>query len=268
MIQRFLSRQPSARIVAQHAFQQVKALVTQRHLSAGEREFRKHLSQLRVRVPLESHLPHELHLTETRPAFIRGCSKHRENLVDELKLRLSFEQRLPREKLCHDAAHGPHVNRRRVDAFVEKQLGGSVPQGHNELRVLLQRRTVCSSQTEIADFHLTLVVVQYVGCLQVPVEDPLVMHVREASQELLHHRLHFSCRERLPHILQQSFEVVLHELHDKKYRVETFPHDDLAHVQDIRVLERQQDVDLAHRSQREPFLLLRHLYLLQGNDFA
>ena len=70
------------------------------------------------------------------------------------------------------------------------------------------------------------------------------------------------------HGLHEVLQVVLHELHHHEHRVQLLADDDLGHVDDVGVREREQDVDLTDAGQWEAVLLPVHLYLLQRADAA
>jgi hypothetical protein len=48
-----------------------------------------------------------------------------------------------------------------------QELGRTVPQRDHHVRVRAQRGAVLSRESKVADLEIALIVVQYIGCLQV-----------------------------------------------------------------------------------------------------
>ena len=68
---------------------------------------------------------------------------------------------------------------------------------------------------------------QQVGCLQIAVNDPVVMEMRHPAEQLDHQRLHLSRDKRVLHRLHQTLEVVFHVVHHDVDLVHVAAHHDL-----------------------------------------
>ena len=205
---------------------------------------------------------------EVRPDLFVRRAEYAEDAVDLVNLRLALEQRIFAQQLTHDAPEAPHVDSGAVKPLAEEQLGGAVPERHHHVRVRPQRIRVLPGQAKVANLQLALVVDQHVAGLQVPVQNPVIVQVTHAAQQLQHETLHLRDRERLGHGLHQPLQVVLRELHHHEDGVQRVPHDHLRHANHVGVLHGEQYVRLPQRRERESFPFLVHLHLLQRPDRA
>jgi hypothetical protein len=71
---------------------------------------------------------------------------------------------------CKYAADGPNIHRRGVVARAQEDLGRTVPQGNDLVRVLTQRNAECARKAEICELQCSLSVYEQVLGLQVSVE--------------------------------------------------------------------------------------------------
>ena len=80
-------------------------------------------------------------------------SHHLEDAVELVDLRLAGEERLLHEELGEDAADRPHVDGRTVLLGTKQQLRCTVPQRHDDRRVVAQRRAILTRQAKVTDLH-------------------------------------------------------------------------------------------------------------------
>lgn len=115
-------------------------------------------------------------------ALVPAAAAH---LVKQPNLTLSPEQGLPREHLCKDAAHAPHVDARAVAADSKQQLRCPVPQCHHLVCVGFEGRQETACQPKVG--HLDIVVAcihQDVLWLQVAVHDAVHVGMVHSQQDL------------------------------------------------------------------------------------
>mmetsp|Transcript_31392 Transcript_31392/g.96976 ORF Transcript_31392/g.96976 Transcript_31392/m.96976 type:complete len:374 (+) Transcript_31392:178-1299(+) len=101
--------------------------------------------------------------------------------------RVHVQEGRAEERLSHDAAEGPDVDRVAVERVLEQDLGGAVRQRHDVERDVLVGRLSCARQAEIGDVHVPrLAVYEHVGQREVPVHDAAVVQRVEPEQQLAH----------------------------------------------------------------------------------
>jgi len=149
-------------------------------------------------------------------------------------------------QLVQNAADRPHVDTGRVHFATEQDLGRTVPEGDNLMRIALEWKAERTSQAEVSylDFSLALVD-QQVGRLQVTVHDASLVAVQEALKDLPDDRASL----RNSHRLAAAVEVLLHvEVEKLEYEVElVFAMNDVNEVDDVHMAELTQQGDLANR---------------------
>lgn len=67
-------------------------------------------------------------------------------------------------------------------------------------------------------------------------QDPVVVEMGDAPQQLQHEALDLTVQHGLRDALQQLFEIVLHKLHDNKNIVDRSANHNLVHADDVFVL--------------------------------
>ena len=202
-------------------------------------------------------------LLVARPDALVGGPQHLEDPADLVDLGLTGEEGALVEQLCEHAPRGPQVDGGAVLVRPQQELRGAVPESDHQAGVGLQRGPVLARQPEVPDPEASAVREEQVGGLDVAVQDPVVVQVRQPAQQLDHERLDLAGQERLPHHLHQRLEVVLQEVHHQVDLVHVVAHHDLPHVHHVLVRGLEEGVDLPERGDGEPFLLLLHLQPLQ-----
>ena len=97
------------------------------------------------------------------------------------------------------------------------------------------------------------------------------MKVSYGREQLHHQALDLSWEEHLtcpPHPFHVRLEVMLDKVHHDEGLVHAGSQDDLAQLDDIRVLRDEKGVDLSQRVDGKPLLLVLHFEPLQGDRFA
>eukprot|EP00760_Papus_ankaliazontas_P003438 PhM_4_TR11614/c4_g1_i1/m.9825 len=190
----------------------------------------------------------------------RRRAEHLHGLLHELRLRrTSAEHRQPRDELVEDDADGPHVHRGAVLVReVEQRLGRAVPHGAHFRRLVVPvgAAAVVPRETEVAHLQNAVVVEQKVRRLEVAVDDPVVVEVRDGAEQLVHDALHLGRVEAhalcLEHVLEIRLDVFHHE--EDLARVGR-PRAHLVHAHNVGVVAAEQHVDLAEEVVREPLVL-------------
>ena len=147
VFQRFLGGDPLARIVFEHALQQV-------HPSYPQIEIRDALLQ-RLRSPVgEGHFV-VLERGHPGPDLLIRRPQHPENSVELVHLGVPREKRPFGHHLGENTADRPDVDRGRVFCAPEEEFRRSVPQRHHIRGVRPDRHREDSREPEIGDFHLS-----------------------------------------------------------------------------------------------------------------
>mmetsp|Transcript_12080 Transcript_12080/g.30515 ORF Transcript_12080/g.30515 Transcript_12080/m.30515 type:complete len:653 (-) Transcript_12080:267-2225(-) len=264
VLQRVERRDALAGLVHQHALQQVQAQRVQHGQRAGQR----------LRAPLGEVVLEVRELAHVGPRGLVGGAQHAEDVEDLVDLAVAGEERAAADHLRKDAADGPDVNGRGVVLGAQEDLGRAVPQRDHQLRHRRRRDAafvalvlrVLPGQPKVAHLELPPVVVQDVGGLQISVQDPVLMQVRHAREQLEHELLRLRHRKRLLHLVVHAvLEVVLHVLHHHVHLIAALANDHLRDVDDVGVVELHKNVNLADGGLGEALLegLLHHLDALQ-----
>mmetsp|Transcript_17886 Transcript_17886/g.37996 ORF Transcript_17886/g.37996 Transcript_17886/m.37996 type:complete len:263 (+) Transcript_17886:1474-2262(+) len=137
-----------------------------------------------------------LHCDDLRPCLdARGAHKA-EDPEEVIDLRVGLEQGLPSCGFCEQAPHRPHVHLRPIDVIPEDQLRRTVPETpHLAARAIpllgvlggigLERYIQHARRREIAELDDALGIDKDIVRLQVPVHDPLVVHIGEPREQLV-----------------------------------------------------------------------------------
>merc|ERR1740129_331768 len=107
------------------------------------------------------------------PLLGRGSSELLEDLEDRVDLGVAAEEWTACRHLGEDAAYAPHVDGHAVELRAEQDLQGTVPHSHDLVRVLGDRQSVSSGQSEIGDLQAQPRVDEEVLWLQVAVQDAI-----------------------------------------------------------------------------------------------
>jgi len=183
---------------------------------------------------------------EARPFdHVRHAAEARD-LVDLVQLALALQRRLAQQHLAKDATNRPHIDRCAVELGAKEQLGRAIPQRHDDRRVIAERVAVRPSETKVGNLQDALVVHQNVGRFEVAVDDPVLMEILHAEQQLLQDTLDLGSREGLSHILQNIFEVVFNVLHHDEHIIRLRSNHHLANANDVNVLTKHQQSNFAN----------------------
>lgn len=210
------------------------------------------------------------HSRKAAPAWETGFvgrSAEFRNQLQLIDLGRSFEQRSTRDHFGQDAAYAPHVDGWTVLFLARQQLRRTIPACHHHIGVSMRPHSpsfarprltwiaVGSSQTEIGNLQLTLVVDQKVGGLHITVQDAILVEVECAFEQLLHVELDLAVFESNRGILQHTVEIVVHVRFDHVHVAQfaPFARGTKGHVDDRNdawMLELFQQLDLAKSGDR------------------
>lgn len=126
-----------------------------------------------------------------------------------------------RPHLGHDTPGAPQVDRGAVVPLAEQELGGTVPEGDDAVRVavwLALADAEGAGQPKVGELQNSALRDQDVGRLHVAVQDLVEVDEVKAVEKLLHHLLDFSQRELHVGVAQQAGEIVFTEVEDKVKR--------------------------------------------------
>eukprot|EP00962_Isochrysis_galbana_P034791 scaffold11839_cov124-Isochrysis_galbana.AAC.6 len=159
----------------------------------------------------------EVHILGQRQALLPGVgggrAEHGADLVDLVRLGGAGEEWPQGEHLAHDGADGPDVNRCSVRRRPQQHLGRAVPPGRDVVGVG-RLGSDLASQPKVG--HLERVSGdEHVLRLNVPVEEAVLVHVRERLQHLVRHVAHLGLGEELIAVLAELVQVHLEELKHK-----------------------------------------------------
>ena len=148
MIETFLNTIPLVRVENQHFSKQVKC---------GRVGIR--IDLFPVLLASLSLFAEEFALTFTNDelfVFLSGSAQNANSPLDLVKVIVAGEERSTAQKLCKDAADGPHIKRLRVVSRVEDDLRCSVPPGNHIFgEAFLQLFfLVAAGQSKVTDLQL------------------------------------------------------------------------------------------------------------------
>ena len=87
------------------------------------------------------------------------------------------------------AVHSPHVNGSGVDCRAEQHVRGPVPQRHHFVTVRLGGHRLGARQTKVGQLQFAQLVDEQVLWFQVAVQDPVLVAVGQAAQQLKQEQL-------------------------------------------------------------------------------
>ena len=169
----------SGRVVHQHAFQEVQAVLAEDLDAIG-------VDHLIVLLPLplgEAALEIRERL-DARPVSLGGSAQDAEDLEDLIDLGIAWEERLAGRHLGEDAADRPHVDASRVLTTTEKNLRCAVPESDDFVCVSAERDTECAGQTEIGQLEVAFLVDEQVLWFEVTVQDTVGVAVAGSLEKL------------------------------------------------------------------------------------
>ena len=169
----------SSRVVHQHAFQEVQAVLAE-NLDAVCVD---HLVIL-LPLPLREAALEVWEGRHTRPVGFGRSAENAEDLEDLVDLGVTREERLAGGHLGEDAANGPHVDTSGVLATTEQNLRRAVPEGDDLVSVGAERNTEGASETKIGQLQVALLVDEQVLRLEVAVQNAVGVAVASALEEL------------------------------------------------------------------------------------
>lgn len=153
-----------------------------------------------------------------RPRLLGGHAAELKDLSQLFHFVVTLEQGLPVDELAKDAAHAPHVDGGVVGRGPEDELRRAVPERDDELGESRGRWVAdISRHAKVGNLELAAVVEEEVGRLEVPVEDPVFVQVRDSGRELEEETLDFGGEERLGHVLEDAFKIMFDEFENEKY---------------------------------------------------
>jgi len=165
----------------------------------------------RLRLPLRTIVP----VTETgnsRPHLLRRSPEELEYMEQLLPLTVTGEERCLPHQFRHNATNTPHVDRTSVVGSSEENLGSTVPECHDLVRVRLDGDRELPAKAEIRNLanHLRrrVLIDQHVLRLEIPVHDPMAVHMRHSLEHLVGKTLDQFRVERIV----RSFAVTIHVL--------------------------------------------------------
>ena len=220
-----------------------------------------------------------------RPRLVVGSSVYRANLINLILFAAAWEQRPKREQLGGDDTDGENVDWRVVVRRPEQHLGRAVPPRGDVIRVRGLRSDL-PRQSKISQLD-DVVGDEEVLRLEVPVEVPMLVQIRDGLQNLIYPTSHAALGEVLVPVLDLLVQVLRHVL-EHEVQLIVFPnhlrqvdasakgrgwekrHRDGTHLLElhyVRVIELPERFDLTQSHALLPRVKLA-LHLLDGNDLV
>lgn len=81
------------------------------------------------------------------------CTKHPENLEDLVDFAVTHEQGPFLQHFSENAASAPDVDAERVVLRAQENLGASIPEGHDFMRICLDREAEGSRQSKVRQLN-------------------------------------------------------------------------------------------------------------------
>eukprot|EP00754_Rhynchopus_humris_P022713 Rhum_TRINITY_DN14800_c5_g1::Rhum_TRINITY_DN14800_c5_g1_i2::g.121182::m.121182 len=255
VLQRPDRRHPLVRVVRHQLRKQVHApRIHARH----------HVRQLLALPPRE----HRLVVRQRRHARPRRLvrrAQHTEDPEQLVHLAVAREQRRAVRHLAHDHTAAPRVHHSRVAALAQQDLGRTVPQRHNLVRVRRHRELERARKTEVRDLQ-DAVHDEQVLRLQVAVHDPVRVAEHKTLQHLVHERHQLLPLDRHLRLVHHLLQVAVAELEDE-HQLRARAHH-VQQVHNVLVVQRLQHGDLTQGGRRHPLVLRVQLDLLQRHHLA
>ncbi len=171
-----------------------------------------------------------------RPRGFRGRPHYAEDLIELIHFVPPWEEGVAEQHLSKHASHRPHIDCRGVTRSTEKKLRGAIPKSDHDRGVRPQRMGEVPSETEVTYFESALLSEEEIGCLEVTVEDPVGMKIRNGSQEITEHVLDLPVRKGRA-LGKEGLELVLHILHYHEHLVGGITSDHLDYPHYVLMLE-------------------------------
>lgn len=114
-----------------------------------------------------------------------------------------------------DTPDTPDIHRRRVLARSHENIGSPVPQRYDFVCVGPNRNTKGPGQTKVGQFELALPVNEQIRWLQIAVQDPVVMTIGHAGEELVKKGFENGQIEARVANVQVLFQVLVEKLKDQ-----------------------------------------------------
>lgn len=150
-------------------------------------------------------------VTDEGHVLVRRGTQDGDSSLDLVEVVVTREEGCAAKQLRENAANGPDVERVCVMTGVEDDLGRSVPPGDHVLRQRSGRLLIASSETEVADFKVTVLIQQQVARLQITMDDRRAVDVKAATQQLIHEILAMVVRQILSGV-NYAMHISLHEI--------------------------------------------------------
>ena len=120
-------------------------------------------------------------------------------------------------EFVEDGTNGPHIDSSGVDLATEEDLGGTIPERDDLMRVGLERKTHGARQTKVRNFNLrSLRIDQQVARLEVAMHDPSLVAVQGSLQQLVHDVPHLVRLHRPAQLVQILLHVLIEVLEDQE----------------------------------------------------
>lgn len=126
--------------------------------------------------------------------LIRG-TLHLEDLEDLVDFRVASEECFSLRHFCENTSDRPNIDRSGILFLTEQDLWCSVPESDNFMSVSLDWETKGSSQSEICQLNVTVLVNEQVLRFEVSVHDSVSVAVGSSLQNLVGKLLDFMRRE-------------------------------------------------------------------------
>lgn len=201
------------------------------------------------------------------PVVLVGRAEHFEYFEDLIDLTVAGEKRSLLRHLSENAASAPQVDAERVVLGRKQDLGASIPQRDDLMRVSLDGKTECSRETEIGELDsLAVVADEQVLGLEITVEYAVRVEEYERLTNLIEERLSLLGRQGSTLLLHVLLEVVLEVFEHQVQLVLREQH--FLELDNIRMPQVLQQADFADSRRRDAIVFLFESDLLDSNQLV
>lgn len=201
------------------------------------------------------------------PRTLAGGAHEAKDFLELVFVGGAWEEGTAGVHFSHDAAGGPDVDAGVVGSGTKQDVWGAVPEGDDLVGEGVDGNAKGSSETEIGEFELPLVVDEEILGFEVAVQDAVLMAKCDTLEELVHEGFdrHVIELTALTARVHEFLEIFVHVLKDEHELVLSV--DDVVEGDDVFMLELFHERDFANGGGRCAFFAVE-VDFFEGDEFA